>query len=109
MLDFRNCLLVEQPNGDFARTMVRHLLFSTWQHLLLRELTESVKFVDGRRIVLARSGIYARRQRRPLLEVIVAVGGDGTVNARATTRATASAGIARAAAPAITSCIRAKG
>ncbi|NUT42888.1 MAG: phenylacetate-CoA oxygenase subunit PaaC [Thermoactinospora sp.] len=25
---FRNCLLVEQPNGDFAHTIVRHLLFS---------------------------------------------------------------------------------
>jgi len=28
---FRNCLLVEQPNGDFARTIVRQFLFSTWQ------------------------------------------------------------------------------
>ena len=41
VLDFRNCLLVEQPNGDFARTMVRHLLFSTWQHLLYERLTTS--------------------------------------------------------------------
>lgn len=41
VLDFRNCLLVEQPNGDFARTMVRQLLFSTWQHLLLQRLTGS--------------------------------------------------------------------
>lgn len=28
--DFRNLLLVEQPNGDFARTMVRQLLFEAW-------------------------------------------------------------------------------
>ena len=41
VLDFRNCLLVEQPNGDFARTMARHLLYSTWQHLLLQRLTGS--------------------------------------------------------------------
>ncbi len=41
VLDFRNCLLVEQPNGDFARTMVRQLLYSTWQHLLLQKLTGS--------------------------------------------------------------------
>ena len=41
VLDFKNCLLVEQPNGDFAQTMARQLLFSTWQHLLYRELTES--------------------------------------------------------------------
>lgn len=41
VLDFRNCLLVEQPNGDFARTIARQLLFSTWQHILYRELIES--------------------------------------------------------------------
>ena len=41
VLDFRNCLLVEQPNGDFARTIARHLLYSTWQHMLLQRLTES--------------------------------------------------------------------
>ena len=41
VLDFRNCLLVEQPNGDFGRTMARQLLFSTWQHLLYQRLSES--------------------------------------------------------------------
>jgi len=41
VLDFRNCLLVEQPNGDFARTIARQLLFSTWQHLLLQQMTAS--------------------------------------------------------------------
>ena len=41
VLDFRNCLLVEQPNGDFARTIARQLLYSTWQHLLLQRLTGS--------------------------------------------------------------------
>ncbi len=41
VLDFRNCLLVEQPNGDFAQTMARHLLYSTWQHMLLQRLTNS--------------------------------------------------------------------
>ena len=41
VLDFRNCLLVEQPNGDFGRTIARQLLFSTWQHLLYRRLAES--------------------------------------------------------------------
>ena len=34
VLDFRNCWLVEQPNGDFAQTMARQFLFSTWQELL---------------------------------------------------------------------------
>ncbi|MFL6786441.1 MAG: 1,2-phenylacetyl-CoA epoxidase subunit PaaC [Sphingomicrobium sp.] len=41
VLDFRNCLLVEQPNGDFAQTIARHLLYTTWQHLVLQRLTQS--------------------------------------------------------------------
>jgi ring-1,2-phenylacetyl-CoA epoxidase subunit PaaC len=41
VLDFRNCLLVEQGNGDFAQTIARHLLYSTWQHLLLQRLANS--------------------------------------------------------------------
>ena len=41
VLDFKNCLLVEQPNGDFAQTITRHLLYTTWQHLLLQRLTAS--------------------------------------------------------------------
>jgi len=41
VLDFRNCLLVEQPNGDFARTIVRQLLYSTWQHMLFQQLADS--------------------------------------------------------------------
>jgi ring-1,2-phenylacetyl-CoA epoxidase subunit PaaC len=41
VLDFRNCLLAEQPNGDFAQTIARQLLFSTWQHLLLQQLARS--------------------------------------------------------------------
>jgi ring-1,2-phenylacetyl-CoA epoxidase subunit PaaC len=36
--EFRNCLLVEQPNGDFARTMARQFLFSCWQELLFGQL-----------------------------------------------------------------------
>jgi ring-1,2-phenylacetyl-CoA epoxidase subunit PaaC len=41
VLDYRNCWLVEQPNGDFARTMARQFLFSTWQKLLLTQLLSS--------------------------------------------------------------------
>jgi ring-1,2-phenylacetyl-CoA epoxidase subunit PaaC len=41
VLDFRNCLLVEQPNGDFAQTIARQSLFSTWQALLLEGLCGS--------------------------------------------------------------------
>ena len=38
VLDFRNCLLVEQPNGDFAQTIARQFLFSNWQELLMEEI-----------------------------------------------------------------------
>jgi ring-1,2-phenylacetyl-CoA epoxidase subunit PaaC len=41
VLDFRNCWLVEQPNGDFAQTMARQFLFSTWQKLLFDRLKGS--------------------------------------------------------------------
>lgn len=41
VLDFRNCLLVEQPNGDFAQTMARQFLFSHWQELLMREIASA--------------------------------------------------------------------
>jgi len=41
VLDFKNCLMVEQPNGDFAQTMARHFLFSTWQALVLQRLSSS--------------------------------------------------------------------
>jgi ring-1,2-phenylacetyl-CoA epoxidase subunit PaaC len=41
VLDWKNCLLVEQPNGDFGQTIARQFLFSTWQHLLYQQLTAS--------------------------------------------------------------------
>lgn len=41
VLDFRNCLLVEQPNGDFAQTIARQFLFSNWHELVFRELSRS--------------------------------------------------------------------
>lgn len=41
VLDFRNCLLVEQPNGDFAQTMARQFLFSTVQLSLFEGLMQS--------------------------------------------------------------------
>jgi ring-1,2-phenylacetyl-CoA epoxidase subunit PaaC len=38
---FTNLLIVEQPNGDFAQTIARQLLFSTYQHLLYARLSSS--------------------------------------------------------------------
>jgi ring-1,2-phenylacetyl-CoA epoxidase subunit PaaC len=39
--DFKNCLLVEQDNGDWAKTILRQFLFSTYEGLLYRELSQS--------------------------------------------------------------------
>jgi ring-1,2-phenylacetyl-CoA epoxidase subunit PaaC len=39
--DFKNILLVEQPNGDWARTILRQFFFSAFQKLLFEKLKES--------------------------------------------------------------------
>ena len=39
--EFRNVMLVEQPNGDFGQTIVRQFLFSTWQKMLFDRLALS--------------------------------------------------------------------
>ncbi|MDN5787813.1 1,2-phenylacetyl-CoA epoxidase subunit PaaC [Pseudorhodobacter sp.] len=39
--DFRNVLLVEQPNGDFGQTMMRQFLFDAWHLRMLEALTTS--------------------------------------------------------------------
>lgn len=38
---FRNHLLTELPNGNFAQTIARQLLFSSYEHLLFSKLTQS--------------------------------------------------------------------
>jgi ring-1,2-phenylacetyl-CoA epoxidase subunit PaaC len=36
--EFKNCLLVEQPNGDWAQTILRQFLFSSYQYYLYQYL-----------------------------------------------------------------------
>lgn len=38
--DFRCCLLVQQPNGDFGQTMMRQFLFDHWHLAQLRTLKD---------------------------------------------------------------------
>ncbi|WP_262297486.1 1,2-phenylacetyl-CoA epoxidase subunit PaaC [Microvirga sesbaniae] len=52
--DFRNVLLVEQPNGDFAATMARQFYFDAWHYLLLHGLTGST---DPRIAEIAAKGL----------------------------------------------------
>ncbi|MBO9199599.1 MULTISPECIES: 1,2-phenylacetyl-CoA epoxidase subunit PaaC [Niastella] len=39
--EFKNCLLVEQPNGDWAQTILRQFFFSTYQYGLYQQLQQS--------------------------------------------------------------------
>jgi ring-1,2-phenylacetyl-CoA epoxidase subunit PaaC len=75
VLDFRNCLLVEQPNGDFGRTMARQLLFSTWQHMLLQRLAPSTDRFLGE---YAAKAVKEVAYHRELASEWVARLGDGT-------------------------------
>ncbi|SFF55360.1 ring-1,2-phenylacetyl-CoA epoxidase subunit PaaC [Duganella sp. CF458] len=38
--DYKNVLLVEQPNGNYAHTMVRQFFFDTWHYFLIGALTK---------------------------------------------------------------------
>jgi ring-1,2-phenylacetyl-CoA epoxidase subunit PaaC len=39
--EFKNCLLVEQPNGDWAQTILRQFFFSQYQYLLFQQMQNS--------------------------------------------------------------------
>lgn len=39
--EFRNILLVERPNGDFGKTLMRQFLFDAWHYLVLKALKGS--------------------------------------------------------------------
>jgi ring-1,2-phenylacetyl-CoA epoxidase subunit PaaC len=39
--EFKNCLFVEQQNGDWAKTILRQFLFSSYQYYLYEELQNS--------------------------------------------------------------------
>jgi ring-1,2-phenylacetyl-CoA epoxidase subunit PaaC len=40
-IDFNNCLLAEQPNGDWGKTILRQFFFSTYQFYLYQQLQHS--------------------------------------------------------------------
>ena len=79
VLDFRNCWLVEQPNGDFARTMARQLLFSTWQEMLFGHLEGSTD--DFIASVAAKAVKEVRYHAELSAEWVIRLG-DGTEESR---------------------------
>jgi ring-1,2-phenylacetyl-CoA epoxidase subunit PaaC len=75
VLDFRNCWLVEQPNGDFAQTMARQFLFSTWQLRLFQQLAASA---DPRIAAIAEKAVKEVAYHQALAAEWVIRLGDGT-------------------------------
>lgn len=77
---FRNLLLVEQPNGDYAITLARQFLFDAWHALALRELVKSSdEAVAGIAEKAAKEVAYHLRRSSDLLVRL----GDGTEQSRA--------------------------
>jgi ring-1,2-phenylacetyl-CoA epoxidase subunit PaaC len=80
VLDFSNCILVEQPNGDFAQTIARQFLFSTYQELLLQSLASSK---DERIAAIAAKAAKEVAYHRQLASDWVVRLGDGTEDSKA--------------------------
>jgi ring-1,2-phenylacetyl-CoA epoxidase subunit PaaC len=73
--DFRNVLLVEQPNGDYAETMARQFFFDAWHELLLKELIHSR---DPRIADIAAKALKEVRYHLDRSRLWVVTLGDGT-------------------------------
>ncbi|MRX11740.1 phenylacetate-CoA oxygenase subunit PaaC [Pseudoduganella sp. FT25W] len=86
--DFKNCLLLEQPNGNYADTMVRQFYFDTWHYFLIEGLTRSS---DARIAAIAEKSLkevtYHLRRSGDLIVRM----GDGTAISHAKTQAAADA------------------
>jgi ring-1,2-phenylacetyl-CoA epoxidase subunit PaaC len=79
VLAFRNCLLVEQPNGDFAQTIARHFLFATYCLGLFQALTRST---DPRIAEIAAKAVKEVTYHADLAADWVVRLGDGTEESR---------------------------
>ncbi|MFB9245182.1 phenylacetate-CoA oxygenase subunit PaaC [Massilia antarctica] len=82
--EMRCCLMVEQPNGNYADTMVRQFFFDTWHYFLMQGLAKSV---DTRIAEIAEKSIkevtYHLRRSGDLIVRM----GDGTPESHAKTQA----------------------
>ena len=73
--DFRNALMVERPNGDYAATMVRQFLFDAFQVPWLTALSESS---DSRIAEIAQKSVKEARYHLERSRETVVMLGDGT-------------------------------
>lgn len=72
---FRNVLLVEQPNGDFSDTLMRQFLFDSWHYPMLEGLLQSS---DDRVVEIAQKSIKEVQYHRTRSTDLVVRLGDGT-------------------------------
>ncbi len=77
---FRNCLLVEQPNGDFGQTLMRQFLFDAWHHPMLTAL---VKSSDKRIAEIAEKSVKEAAYHLERSGDLVVRLGDGSAESRA--------------------------
>jgi len=82
--EFKNCLLLEQPNGNYADTLVRQFFFDAWHYFLIEALTRSS---DARIAAIAEKSLkevtYHLRRSGDLMVRL----GDGTEVSHARTQA----------------------
>ncbi|MEL6206829.1 MAG: 1,2-phenylacetyl-CoA epoxidase subunit PaaC [Pseudomonadota bacterium] len=78
--DFRNLLLVEQPNGDFGQTLMRQYLFDAWHVPQLQALTESTEARVGE---IAEKALKEARYHLERSRSLVIGLGDGTPESHA--------------------------
>ena len=81
---FANLLLVEQPNGDFAATMVRHLLYAAFMHPYFQTMQDST---DARLAAIAAKAVKEMAYHvRHSAEWVIRLG-DGTDESHARAQA----------------------
>src|SRR6185437_15407396 len=78
--EYRNLLLVEQPNGNYADTIARQFLFDQWHVLLLAALTASC---DARIAAIAAKAVKEARYHVERSADWVVRLGDGTAESHA--------------------------
>jgi ring-1,2-phenylacetyl-CoA epoxidase subunit PaaC len=83
---FRNLLLVEQPNGNYADTLVRQFFFDAWHHPMLQALAGSA---DARIAGIAAKAVKEVAYHLRRSGDLVVRMGDGTAESHAKAQAAA--------------------
>jgi len=85
--DMRCCLLVEQPNGNYAETIMRQFYFDSWHYFLMQGLLKSS---DARIAQIAEKSIKEVTYHLRRSGDLVVRMGDGTAHSHGLTQAAAN-------------------